>query len=108
MDLFLPVLPSRVSPLCRSRLGGWHCYPSLGPWHPGRLSKLAQFQLSFLGWYLLCLLVLPLLYVAPYTGASMAIYARYLIERDNLIPRQESPTGRIVDQDYIDLGPQPD
>ena len=74
----------------------------------GRLSKLAQFQLSFLGWYLLCFLVLPLLYVAPYTGASMAIYARYLIERDNLIPRQESPTGRIVDQDYIDLGPQPD
>ena len=52
--------------------------------------------------------MLPLLYVAPYTGASMAIYARYLIERDNLIPRQESPTGRIVDQDYIDLGPQPD
>lgn len=72
------------------------------------LSKLPNSQLSFLGWYLLCLLVLPLLYVAPYTGASMAIYARYLIERDNLIPRQESPTGRIVDQDYIDLGPQPD
>lgn len=72
----------------------------------GRLGKLAQFQLSFLGWYLSCIFVLPLLYVAPYIGASMAIYARYLIERDNLIPRQESPYSHIVDQEYIDLDQQ--
>ena len=72
----------------------------------GRISKLAGFQLSFFGWYLLCLTVLPILYVVPYVGASCAIFARYLIERDDLIPRQACPAQTIVDQEYIDLSQQ--
>ncbi len=37
-------------------------------------------KLSFLGWQMLSILVLPMLYVMPFYYASMAIYARYVIE----------------------------
>ncbi len=37
---------------------------------------------SFLPWILLCLLVVPLLFVLPYLFSSMAINAKVLLERD--------------------------
>ncbi len=47
----------------------------------GRQCSLLLFDLSFIGWFLLSMLVLPLLYVRPYLGVSRGLYARYLIER---------------------------
>lgn len=47
----------------------------------GRQCSLVLFDLSFIGWYLLSLLVLPLLFVRPYLGVARGLYARYLIER---------------------------
>lgn len=37
-------------------------------------------RISFVGWHLLSLLILPMLYTAPFYHASMAIYSRYVIE----------------------------
>lgn len=45
-----------------------------------RLS-LFRFQLSFIGWLLLCLLIFPALYLIPYYNTSMSIFARYIIEK---------------------------
>ena len=44
-----------------------------------RAGGLLGFFLSFIGWGLLCLLVLPVMYVLPLIWISGAIYARYLI-----------------------------
>lgn len=45
--------------------------------------SLLWFDLSFIGWGLLCILVLPLLfYVTPYYYTAYAMYARYIIERN--------------------------
>ena len=46
----------------------------------GRCADAFVFGLSFLGWGLLSLLVLPILYVAPYLFMSFTLYAVYLIE----------------------------
>lgn len=37
------------------------------------------FELSFFGWYLLCLLVFPYLFVYPYHMTARGLYARYLM-----------------------------
>lgn len=42
----------------------------------------AKLYLSYLPWYLLGLLVVPLLFTAPYLFAGTAINARVLLERD--------------------------
>ncbi len=42
----------------------------------GKLFKLVGFVASFIGWFLLCILVLPMLFVVPFALASFAIYAR--------------------------------
>lgn len=47
----------------------------------GRQCSLVLFDLSFIGWYLLSVLVLPLLFVRPYLGVARGLYARFLIER---------------------------
>jgi uncharacterized membrane protein len=47
----------------------------------GYRASLAAFALSFIGWFLLCILILPLFYVVPYGVASITLYARYIIER---------------------------
>lgn len=41
------------------------------------------FQLSFLGWYLLCLFVLPVMYVFPYVNQAFAEYAKAIIDAEN-------------------------
>jgi uncharacterized membrane protein len=47
----------------------------------GYRASLAAFFLSFIGWFLLCILIVPLFYAVPYCVASLALYARYIIER---------------------------
>ncbi|MBC8571030.1 DUF975 family protein [Zongyangia hominis] len=42
--------------------------------------RLFGFFLSFLPWFILCILMVPVLYVAPYLSCATAIYARYLIQ----------------------------
>lgn len=48
--------------------------------------SLLWYQLSFIGWGLLCVFVFPMLYVVPYFNASVAMYARYIIERGRFSP----------------------
>lgn len=64
--------------------------PELGVRDALRISRRAtrgyRFELlyarfSFLGWALLSLLLLPILYAFPYYGQTMALYARYLLEQ---------------------------
>lgn len=43
--------------------------------------ELLYARLSFLGWGVLCVFLLPFLYVFPYYEQTMALYARYLLER---------------------------
>lgn len=46
----------------------------------GHKAKLFLFKLSFIGWELLCIFIIPVFYVLPYMNASYAMYARYLIQ----------------------------
>lgn len=46
----------------------------------GHRLELFAFFVSFLPWYLLCIILVPLLYVVPYLSCSMALYSRYLIQ----------------------------
>lgn len=55
----------------------------------GYQTRMLGFYLSFVLWGLLCVLVLPLLYVFPYQQASLAIYARYLIAKGRMEDGQE-------------------
>lgn len=48
----------------------------------GHRDALFVFQLSFLGWMALGVLLLPLLYVVPYYEMSRLLYARFLMEQD--------------------------
>ncbi len=52
----------------------------------GMKSHIAGFKISFFGWWLLGLIVLPLFWVVPYYSLSCAIYAKYLIEKLEHIP----------------------
>lgn len=42
-----------------------------------------NFQLSFIGWYLLCFFILPIMYVIPYVNQSCAEYAHAVIDMEN-------------------------
>lgn len=45
--------------------------------------SLLWFELSYIGWFLLCVLALPLLlYVMPYYNTAYTMYARYIVERN--------------------------
>lgn len=48
----------------------------------GIRDEIFLFQLSFLGWGLCSLLILPLLYVSAYYSMSAMLYARFLMEDD--------------------------
>ena len=42
----------------------------------GQALRLFGFLVSFSGWLALCLLVIPIIFVAPYIFASFAVYGR--------------------------------
>lgn len=46
----------------------------------GHKGSLFLFSLSFVGWLLLCIFIIPAFFVIPYINISMAMYARYLIQ----------------------------
>jgi len=46
----------------------------------GHKAELFGFILSFIGWGLLCIFIIPIFYVMPYMQSSYAMYARYLIQ----------------------------
>lgn len=52
--------------------------------------------LTFVPWALLCVFLLPLLYVGPYYGAARALYARYFIERAQRSGRLTAPQPTAV------------
>jgi len=60
------------------------CFKTSCRYSRGSRGFIALFRLSFLLWYLLCVFIFPVLYVIPYTEASYAIYAKYLIQKGNL------------------------
>lgn len=47
----------------------------------GLYTYIISFKISFIGWGLLSLLVIPLIWTAPYYGLANAIFAKYLMER---------------------------
>ena len=74
--------------------------------HGGR-TEIFLLELSFLPWALLCIFILPLLYVVPYYSGSKALYARYFIERarrDGTLP--QPPEEHVPDDAALDTDPQ--
>ena len=59
----------------------------------GRRVHIAGFKVSFVGWWLLNLLVLPVLWFVPYYSVSSAIYAKYLISKLEHAPVETPITG---------------
>ena len=47
----------------------------------GRLMEILSFRVSFIGWGILSLLIVPMVFTLPYYSISNAIYAEYLMER---------------------------
>lgn len=47
----------------------------------GYRASMLGFNLSFIGWFLLCVLVIPAFYVIPYYMAASTMYCYYIIER---------------------------
>lgn len=56
----------------------------------GRRTAIFGFHLSFFGWAVLSVLILPLLWAVPYYETASAVFARYLMERyeRSLAPEQ--------------------
>lgn len=50
----------------------------------GKKGDLFIFFVSFLGWFMLCIFVIPIVYVAPYYYASLANYYYYLNPKVNM------------------------
>ncbi len=59
----------------------------------GMRVHIASFKVSFVGWWLLNLLVLPVLWFVPYYSVSSAIYAKYLISKLEHAPVETPITG---------------
>lgn len=67
----------------------------------GRRWKIIVFDLSFILWMLLCVFVIPILYVAPYYMVASTLFARYLFE-DHLLRQKKldvSDPDRIIIDD---------
>ena len=47
----------------------------------GIYTRIISFKFSFIGWGVLSLLILPLIWAVPFYGISNAIFAKYLMER---------------------------
>ena len=78
-------------------------YPELSPWQAIKLSKkivagnrteLFVLDLSFLGWSMLCVFIIPIIYVLPYIQTTQALY----YENFRLRAIQE---GRVTEDDFL-------
>ena len=77
----------------------------------GHCGELFSLRISFFWWFLFSVLILPALYVLPYYGATVAIYARYRMEaqyRNDEVPtappaewmkKPEEPAGELPSAD---------
>ena len=57
----------------------------------GACFRLAKFKLSFIPWFLSCVLVLPLLFVIPYYRQSFAVAAKRLIKYSEAYEAEQKP-----------------
>ena len=78
-------------------------YPELSSWEAIKLSKkmiqghrgeLFALDVSFIGWYILCIFLLPTIYVAPYTRTTKALF----YENFRLRALQ---TGELSEDDFL-------
>lgn len=79
----------------------------------GRKSDLFVFDLSFLGWLIACLALIPAFYAVPYYLCSRALYARVLIElHERRTDAPAEPTrefgGEESDGEEQEYPPQPE
>lgn len=73
----------------------------------GRKGELFLFDLSFIGWFISCILVVPAFYVAPYYLCANALYARVMIEhgqRGVQTEQQAEPTREFDSETDADIG----
>lgn len=78
-----------------------------------RKSDLFVFDLSFLGWFIACLALVPAFYAAPYYLCSRALYARVLIElHERAVDVPAEPTREFgegePDKEEQEFPPQPE
>lgn len=57
--------------------------------------SLFWYQLSFIGWFLLCVFVFPALFVYPYFNTALAMYASFLIEKNRFTPPNPTMEYRV-------------
>lgn len=50
--------------------------------------QILWFLLSYIGWFLLLIFIWPTLYVTPYYSTGIAMYSRYLIEKNRSMPAE--------------------
>lgn len=63
----------------------------------GSRFSLFGFQLTFIGWMLLCVFFFPVFYVVPYFHTALAMYGRYLIEKARQLSPAPAPQEPISD-----------
>ncbi len=64
----------------------------------GEKGKIAVFDLSFILWFVLCILIIPILYVSPYYMTSKALYSKVLIERYYMEHQQKSEENADIEE----------
>lgn len=63
----------------------------------GHRIRLFLLYLSFIGWVLLCILILPLLYVVPYMNATCARFAHYILNENK---ERSHPLDQTIEFSY--------
>ncbi len=74
----------------------------------GSVAKLFFFKFSFIGWRILGLLVLPILYGNPYQNTAVAIYAKYLIQKEATGVAPFEPPAEPPEAPEAPAGPEPE
>lgn len=94
--------------VANEQLGVWEALKKSRHASKGRRGEIMLFKLSFLPWFISCLLVLPSLYVVPYYKISSMLYARVLMEQHRrstqLVPVEVSAeTEETADMDVTQV-----
>ncbi len=73
----------------------------------GKRGEIFLFRLSFLPFFLLCIFVIPTLYVLPYYGISSMLYARVLMEQHyrstQLVPVENKEAAEVPDMEATQI-----
>ncbi len=65
----------------------------------GMRTHIAGFKISFFGWWLLCIFILPVFWTLPYYAVSCAIYAKYLISKLEHVPIETPIVADKIDEE---------